>query len=372
MGGPREPGLPGQPVGVLRSTEESPLDKAPPGVAGAAVLDPKTANNGHRDCHSEEVVDGEQASGKPGIKPAGSGHADAFPPTPTATKRELLTALRAELDGARGKMTVERRKQLAAKLLEHNRGEDTFFTRLKQRITEAGVLLPSLTGDHRASPSGRTVCPGDSAASVKAGFAWSCSEAARVAARRATSRPHASVSRLLATVPSTVEYRGLRVQTEALVGAAAVATVASWPITAVKVTRPGGLCWGPGRAAPPVRQCRASYLTCWLACCYLRARASPAGVRGCSDAVRFMGQQHVPTEPRPRPPRPAPQHILGLHRGRESRPLSVLNGIQVCTAPRRERPAQPAASPAVHTAARGAPSARPRARPRPWQRTCPN
>ncbi|GFR41754.1 hypothetical protein Agub_g2509 [Astrephomene gubernaculifera] len=122
----------------------------------------------------------------------------ATPRSPRATAdAKLLAALRAEMESTRGKLTLERRKELAARLLEHKDRDDTFFTRLSKRLEEAGVSLPSVT----------------------------------------------------------VEYRQLRVQTEALVGAASVPTVASVPLTFVK-------------------------------------------------------------------------QVLGLHQGRESKPLTILNGIQ--------------------------------------------
>ncbi|GLC42336.1 hypothetical protein PLESTM_001322300 [Pleodorina starrii] len=119
--------------------------------------------------------------------PKSKAHADA----------KLLSALRHELESSRGRLTLERRKELATRLLEHSHGDDTFFTRLGKRMQHAGLHVPSVV----------------------------------------------------------VEYRELRVDTEALVGAASVPTVANVPITAVKT-------------------------------------------------------------------------VLGLHRGRESRPLTILNGIQ--------------------------------------------
>ncbi|KXZ50445.1 hypothetical protein GPECTOR_16g619 [Gonium pectorale] len=99
---------------------------------------------------------------------------------PTSPKKPpgdaLMAALRSEMEGARGRLTLERRRELAAKLLEHTNRDDTFFTRLSKRMQEVGVTVPSVT----------------------------------------------------------VEYRNLRVDTEALIGAASVPTVSSVPIMVAK------------------------------------------------------------------------------------------------------------------------------------------
>ncbi|KAG2425086.1 hypothetical protein HXX76_013995 [Chlamydomonas incerta] len=73
----------------------------------------------------------------------------------------------------RGKLSVARRKELAERLMEHKTHDDTFFTKLTRLLQEADVVLPSVT----------------------------------------------------------VEYRNLRIETEALIGAASIPTVANVPLT---------------------------------------------------------------------------------------------------------------------------------------------
>ncbi|PNW84179.1 hypothetical protein CHLRE_04g224500v5 [Chlamydomonas reinhardtii] len=99
----------------------------------------------------------------PGAHGAGTNHADA----------KLLAAIRHELESSRGHLSVQRRRELAARLMEHTSHDDTFFTKLTRLLQEAGVVLPSVT----------------------------------------------------------VDYRNLRIDTEALVGSASIPTVANVPLT---------------------------------------------------------------------------------------------------------------------------------------------
>ncbi|GLI71055.1 hypothetical protein VaNZ11_015971 [Volvox africanus] len=113
------------------------------------------------------------------------------PKSKAAADAKIIAALRHDLEASRGRLTIVRRKELATKLLEHSHGDDTFFTRLSKRMQHAGVNVPSVT----------------------------------------------------------VEYRNLRVDTEALVGAASVATVASVPLGIIKRL----LCLHRGRESRPLR-----------------------------------------------------------------------------------------------------------------------
>ncbi|KAG2425082.1 hypothetical protein HXX76_013991 [Chlamydomonas incerta] len=153
---------------------QSPHANAPP--AGAANGKPKEAA---ANTNSKAASNGEQQTHSPGSpaspldsSPANAPHVHAH----AHADAKLLAEIRAEMERQRGRMTLERRRQVAARLLEHKNREDTFFTRLSRRLHQAGVELPAVT----------------------------------------------------------VEYRSLRVETEALVGSASIPTVLSVPLTAAK------------------------------------------------------------------------------------------------------------------------------------------
>jgi hypothetical protein len=75
--------------------------------------------------------------------PEDPGEAAQTPKSKAAADAKLLSTLHHELEASRGRLTVEKRKALAAKLLEHSSGDDTFFTRLSkkmQHVRPAGHL----------------------------------------------------------------------------------------------------------------------------------------------------------------------------------------------------------------------------------------
>ncbi|KAG2452157.1 hypothetical protein HYH02_003189 [Chlamydomonas schloesseri] len=165
------------------AADEHPL--APTAAEEAATPAPcanaAQALNGKRIDPSE--AKGFMAASTGAQRPPQSPASPASPPSAAAAATahahadaKLLAEIRSEMERQRGKMTLERRRQVAARLLEHKNREDTFFTRLSRRLRQAGVELPAVT----------------------------------------------------------VEYRGLRVETEALVGSASIPTVLSVPLTAAK------------------------------------------------------------------------------------------------------------------------------------------
>ncbi len=72
------------------------------------------------------------------------GRAPSLPHTPRSphsraqAEVKLVRALREELEANRTNLTVEKRKELAKKLLEHTGKDDTFFTRLNRRMEQVG------------------------------------------------------------------------------------------------------------------------------------------------------------------------------------------------------------------------------------------
>lgn len=65
-------------------------------------------------------------------------HTPRSPHSRAQAEVKLVRALREELEANRANLTVEKRKELARKLLEHRGKDDTFFTRLNRRMEQVG------------------------------------------------------------------------------------------------------------------------------------------------------------------------------------------------------------------------------------------